>query len=431
MAVWQITKRTGPGGERHELSAFAVRSCMAFLGAAGTLGCLMSALGLTLKPGIFDIAVVLCSVLFTDAMMRTGYHPYCMAAEAGLSAVFGLIRYKETVSAGTILMERYARILAGGAEALTETGGGSAAITESMPGLYADAEIDAALSWGFAAFGAVLVCILVWILGLKIRRFLPALLVTGLFPALCVAAGVIPAYTYLAMLCLFWAMLLFDADELIGPSLIIMPLACAVFLGVLAVGVPHTPHDPIDFTRPMGTAAAPTTVGGENNDPVTETESDGNTLPNQDDPEDADPGGESEWRPQGRDQNGMEIPKKIARVLIAVLATACLLLLIPVTRLLRLHLRRKKTHSRDRNAAAIAEYSYMERLAAFAGDEKDMAGEIWREATEIGLKARFSGGVISGDELREMHRLSSYYRHLCMGRTKGLKFFYGKYCLAL
>ena len=85
-------KRRRLFGERRELSAFAVRSIMTFLGTVGALGCLMSGLGFSFRPGVFDISVVCASVLFTDAMLRTGYHPYCAAAEAALCLLFGIIR---------------------------------------------------------------------------------------------------------------------------------------------------------------------------------------------------------------------------------------------------------------------------------------------------------------------------------------------------
>ena len=103
---------------------------------------------------------------------------------------------------------------------------------------------------------------------------------------------------YLIMLCLFWSMLLFDADELIGLSLFIVPLVCAVFL-VLLSAAPHTPHDRIEFIKPAGQAPLPTTVGGENNDPPPETESTGETLQNNDDPRDAHPDSGGGIRPDG------------------------------------------------------------------------------------------------------------------------------------
>jgi hypothetical protein len=52
-------------------------------------------------------------------------------------------------------------------------------------------------------------------------------------------------------------------------------------------------------------------------------------------------------------------------------------------------------------------------------------------ATEIGLKARFSGETISAGELGEMHRLALFYREICMKRTDRVKHLIGKYYLAL
>lgn len=413
MAVFQIINRTGPRGERHELSAFAVRAFMAFLGTAGTVGCLFSGLGYSFGFGILDVVIVLGSVLFTDAMLRTGYHPYCAAAEAAVCAVFGIVRGRDVAEGISSLTARYLAIAAGGNEAFSEI------------------ETEAANPWASAFFGIVLVFIITVFLGQKIRRFLPLFLMTGIIPVMLIAAGIIPGYMYLAMLCLFWAMLLFDADELWGPSLVVMPVIFALFLGFLAAGIPHSPHEPFDFSRPQGAAAAPTTVTGENHDPVSETESTGETLENHDDPEDAHPDGESEFRPDGRDEDGMEIPRQLSRILIVILSLACALLMLPVSRLIRLRLRRKKTHSRDRNASVIAEYAYMEQLFGFSGKPEDISGVIWARATEIGLKAKFSGGTVSAAEVREMHELASRYRDICTRRAGKAKEFYGKYYLAL
>ena len=117
--------------------------------------------------------------------------------------------------------------------------------------------------------------------------------------------------------------------------------------------------------------------------------------------------------------------------MLVVLIIMILILLIPISRLLRLEIRKRRTHSRDRNASAIAEYRYMEQLAAFAGTADDPIGEIWKRATAIGLKARFSGEMISADELREMHRLALFYREICMKRADRVKHLFGKYYLAL
>ena len=241
-------KRRGFWEERHALSAFIVRALMTFLGTVGALGCIMSSLGFSFGTGIFDIAVSLASVLFTYAMLRTGYHPYCVGAGAAVCLLFGLVRGSLTASGIAEISSRY--VLAGseGAEALAE-------LSDSAGAQYA-----------FAFFGTVMVLVLVWLLGQKIRRIIPAILITGVFPAVSVAIGIIPGYMYLIMLCLFWSMLLFDADELIGPSVIIVPLFCAVFLVILAA-VPHSLHKRIEWARPAGQTAAPTTVGGENHDP--------------------------------------------------------------------------------------------------------------------------------------------------------------------
>lgn len=235
-------KRRGFWEERHALSAFIVRALMTFLGTVGALGCIMSSLGFSFGTGIFDIAVSLASVLFTYAMLRTGYHPYCVGAGAAVCLLFGLVRGSLTASGIAEISSRY--VLAGseGAEALAELSDGAGA------------------QYAFAFFGTVMVLVLVWLLGQKIRRIIPAILITGVFPAVSVAIGIIPGYMYLIMLCLFWSMLLFDADELIGPSVIIVPLFCAVFLVILAA-VPHSPHKRIEWARPAGQTAAPTTVG--------------------------------------------------------------------------------------------------------------------------------------------------------------------------
>ena len=68
-------KRKGLLGERREISSFIVRTLMTLLGTVGALGCLMSGLGFSFSSGLFDITVVLVSVMFTYAMLRTGYHP--------------------------------------------------------------------------------------------------------------------------------------------------------------------------------------------------------------------------------------------------------------------------------------------------------------------------------------------------------------------
>ena len=73
----------------------------------------------------------------------------------------------------------------------------------------------------------------------------------------------------------------------------------------------------------------------------------------------------------------------------------------------------------------------MEQLAAFAGSMEDSSGEIWVRATEIGLKARFSGETVSAAELGEMHRLALFYREICMKRVDRVKHLIGKYYLAL
>ena len=405
-------KRRGLWEERHELSAFIVRALMTFLGTVGALGCIMSSLGFSFGTGIFDIAVSLASVLFTYAMLRTGYHHYCVGAGAAVCLLFGLVRGSLTASGIAEISSRY--VLAGseGAEALAELSDGAGA------------------QYAFAFFGTVMVLVLVWLLGQKIRRIIPAILITGVFPAVSVAIGIIPGYMYLIMLCLFWSMLLFDADELIGPSVIIVPLFCAVFLVILAA-VPHSPHKRIEWARPASQTAAPTTVGGENHDPPAETESTGETLQNNDDPRDAHPDADGETKPDRWEENGLEIPRQIARVVIVLLVIMILIALVPTSRLIRLRLRKRKTHSRDRNASAIAEYRYMEQLAAFAGNKEDPSGEIWKRATEIGLKARFSGEMISAGELGEMHRLALFYREICMKRTDRMKHLIGKYYLAL
>ena len=117
--------------------------------------------------------------------------------------------------------------------------------------------------------------------------------------------------------------------------------------------------------------------------------------------------------------------------MIVLLVIMILIALVPTSRLIRLRLRKRKTHSRNRNDSAIAEYRYMEQLAAFAGNKEDPSGEIWKRATEIGLKARFSGEMISAGELGEMHRLALFYREICMKRTDRMKHLIGKYYLAL
>ena len=405
-------KRRGLWEERHELSAFIVRALMTFLGTVGALGCLMSGLGFSFGTGIFDVAVSLASVLFTYAMLRTDYHPYCVGAGAATCLLFGLIRGSLTVSGTAEISSRYALAGSEGAEALAELSDGAGA------------------QYAFAFFGTVMVLVLAWLLGQKISRIIPAILITGVFPAISVAIGIIPGYMYLIMLCLFWSMLLFDADELIGPSVIIVPLFCAVFLIILAA-VPHNPHKRIEWARPVGQTAAPTTVGGENNDPPAETESTGETLQNNDDPRDAHPDVDGETKPGRWEENGLEIPRQIARAVIVLLVIMIMAALVPTSRLIRLRFRKKRTHSRDRNASAIAEYRYMEQLAAFAGNKEDLSGEIWRRATEIGLKARFSGEMISAGELGEMHRLALFYREICIKRTDKMKHLIGKYYLAL
>ena len=405
-------KRKGLLGERREISSFIVRTLMTLLGTVGALGCLMSGLGFSFSSGLFDITVVLVSVMFTYAMLRTGYHPYSTAAGAALCLLFGLIRGSLTVSGTKEIVSRY--VLAGsmGAEALPE-------VQNSEGALYA-----------FAFFGVVMALVLTWLLGQKFLRVIPAVLITGIFPAATVAIGSIPSYMYIIMLCLFWSMLLFDADELIGPSLIIVPLFCCAFLIILAA-VPHSSHARIEFARPAGQSAAPSAVGGENHDPAAETESIKETLPNNDDPRNAHPDAEGDISPDRWEENGMEVPKRIARAVIVVLVIIILLALVPTSRLIRPRIRKKRTHSRDRSASAIAEYRYMELLAAFAGSKEDLSGEIWRRATEIGLKARFSGEMISAGELGEMHRLAIFYREICMKRTDRMRYLIGKYYLAL
>ena len=405
-------KRKGLMEERRELSAFIVRSLMTFLGTLGALGCLMSGLGFSFRAGAFDIAVSLASVLFTYTMLRTGYHLCCAGAGAALCLLFGLIRLSLVSSGMAEIASRYVLARAEGAEALAE-------LSDSAGSLYA-----------FVFLGAVTVLVLTWLLGQKIRRTIPAILITGIFPAVSVAIGIIPGYMYLIMLCLFWSMLLFDADELMGPSLIIAPLLCCIFLIILAA-VPHSPHERIELVRPAGQTAAPTTVGGENHDPAAETESTGETLQNNDDPRDAHPDAEGDIKPDKWGENGLEIPRRIARVVIVLLVIMILIALIPTSRLIRLRIRKKRTHSRDRNASAIAEYRYMEQLAAFAGSMEDSSGEIWVRATEIGLKARFSGETVSAAELGEMHRLALFYREICMKRVDRVKHLIGKYYLAL
>ncbi len=412
MTEGEVAKRRGLLGERHELSVFIMRALMTFLGTVGALGCLMSGLGFSFGTGIFDIAVSLASVLFTYAMLRTGCHPYCAALEAALCLIFGLVRGPLTAEGIREIASRY--VLAGSE--------GAGAIAELSDGAEAQ--------YAFAFFGAVTAFLLTWLLGQKIRRIIPAILFTGIFPAVSVAIGIIPGYMYLIMLCLFWSLLMFDADELIGPSLFIVPVICCSFL-VLLAAVPHSAHERMELVRPAGLAPAPTTVGGENNDPVPETESTGETLDNNDDPRDAHPDGESEMRPGGWDDNGLEIPRRIARAVIVLLVILILLALVPTSRLIRLRFRKIRTHSRDKNASAIAVYRYMEQLADFAGNEEDLSGEIWRRATEIGLKARFSGQMISSAELGEMHRLALFYREICMKRTNRMKHLIGKYYLAL
>lgn len=404
-------KKRGLLEERHELSAFIVRSLMTFLGTVGALGCLMSGLGFSFKTGAFDIAVSLASVLFTYIMLRTGYHPYCAGAGAALCLIFGLIRISFVSSGIAEIASRYVLAETEGTEALAK-------LPDSAGSLYA-----------FIFFGAVMALVLTWLLGQDIRRTIPAILITGIFPAVSVAIGIIPGYMYLIMLCLFWSMLLFDADELIGPSLIIVPLICCIFLIILSA-VPHSPHERIELVRPAGQTAAPTTVGGENHDPA-RAESTGETLQNNDDPRDAHPDAEGDIKPDRWEENGLEIPRRIARAVIVLLVIMILLALIPTSRLIRLEFRKKRTHSRDRNASAIAEYRYMEQLADFAGSTEDPSGEIWMRAMEIGLKARFSGETISAGELGEMHRLALFYREICMKRTDRVKHLIGKYYLAL
>ena len=405
-------KRRESFGERHELSVFIMRALMTFLGTVGAIGCLMSGLRFSFGTGAFDIAVSLASVLFTYAFLRTGYHPYCAVSGSALCIIFGIVRGSLTASGAAEIAARYALARSRGAEALAE-------LSDDMGAVYA-----------FALFGAAMALVLAWLLGQKIRRIIPAILITGIFPAVSVAIGIIPGYMYLIMLCLFWSMLMFDADELIGPSLFIVPLFCCLFL-ILLAAVPHRAHDRIELVKPAGQTAAPTTVGGENHDPPAETESTGETVPNNDDPRDAHPDAEGEMRPGGRDKNGMEIPRQIARAVIVLLIIMIILALIPLSRLIRLRFRKKRTHSRDKNASAIAVYRYMEQLAAFAGTGEDASGEIWKRATEIGLKARFSGEMISSDELGEMHRLALFYREICMKRVSKVKHLIGKYYLAL
>lgn len=405
-------KRNGIWEGRHELSAFTVRALMTFLGTFGALGCLMSGLGFSIETSIVDIAVPLASVLFTYVMIRTCYHPYCAAVGAVLCLLFGLVRGPLTVSGMEEIASRY--MLAG-----TEGAEDVAGLADSAGALYA-----------FAFFGVVMALVLTWLLGQKFLRVIPAVLITGIFPAATVAIGSIPSYMYIIMLCLFWSMLLFDADELIGPSLIIVPLFCCAFLIILAA-VPHSSHARIEFARPAGQSAAPSAVGGENHDPAAETESIKETLPNNDDPRNAHPDAEGDINPDRWEENGMEVPKRIARAVIVVLVIIILLALVPTSRLIRLRIRKKRTHSRDRSASAIAEYRYMELLAAFAGSKEDLSGEIWRRATEIGLKARFSGEMISAGELGEMHRLAIFYREICMKRTDRMRYLIGKYYLAL
>ena len=405
-------KRNRLLGERLEFSAFVVRSLMTFLGAVGALGCLMSGLGFTFRPGVFYMAAACAGLLFTGAMMCTGYHPYCAAIEAALCLIFGLVRGHLTAQGAAEIVSRYVLARSSGTEAFEK-------LSDDAGALYA-----------FAFFGIVMAFVLTWLLGQKIRRIVPSMLITGLFPAVSVAIGIIPGYMYLIMLCLFWSLLLFDADELIGLSRFIVPLVCAVFL-VLLSAAPHTPHDRIEFIKPAGQAPLPTTVGGENNDPPPETESTGETLQNNDDPRDAHPDSDGGIRPDGWEEDGFEVPRQIARAVIVLLIIMILILLIPISRLLRLEIRKRRTHSRDRNASAIAEYRYMEQLAAFAGTADDPIGEIWKRATAIGLKARFSGEMISADELREMHRLALFYREICMKRADRVKHLFGKYYLAL
>ena len=405
-------KRKGLLEERHMLSVFIMRALMTLLGTVGALGCLMSSLGFSFRPGIFDITVSLVSVVFTYAMLHTGYHRYCILAEAALCLLFGLVRSSLVASGTAEIVLRCQLAESEGAEALSK-------VTEGAEALYA-----------FAFFGSVMAFVLAWLLGQKFRRIIPAVLITGIFPAVSVAIGIIPGYMYLIMLCLLWSMLLFDADELNGPSLFAVPLVCAVFLIILAA-VPHNSHERIELARPAGQAAAPTTVGGENHDPAARTESTGETLPNNDDPRDAHPDADGGIRPDGRGENGLEIPRQIARAVIVLLVIMILIALVPTSRLIRLRIRKMRTHSRDRNASAVAVYRYMEQLAAFAGSKEDPSGEIWRRATEIGLKARFSGEMISSGELGEMHRLALFYREICMKRTDRVKHLIGKYYLAL
>ena len=412
MAAAKISKRKGPRGERNELSAFVVRALMAFLGTVGACGCLMSGLGFTFRPGIFDMTAATISVLFTYAMFFTGYHPLCAAAEAAVCLLFGLVRAGAVADGLDAVAARYMLI--------RESGTG---IVAAAPG-GAEAEMAAAF------FGSLLACTLIWIMGQNIRRVLPILLITGIFPAVSVSIGVIPGYLYLLMLCLLWGMLFFDADELNGTSIIIMPLVYGLLLAVLAVG-PHMPHEQIDFTRPMGEAAVPTTVGGENHDPISETIDTGETQENHDRPEDAHPGGESDILPDGQDENGAQIPRRLSKVWFGICTILILFLLFPLIRFLRLWLRKRETHSKDRNASAIALYRYMEQLRSFAGEEEDASEECWLTATEIGLKARFSGEMISAQELREMRKRAFYYREICMKRVKTTRRLYGEYCLAL
>ena len=113
-------KKRGLLEERHELSAFIVRSLMTFLGTVGALGCLMSGLGFSFKTGAFDIAVSLASVLFTYIMLRTGYHPYCAGAGAALCLIFGLIRISFVSSGIAEIASRYVLAETEGTEALAK-----------------------------------------------------------------------------------------------------------------------------------------------------------------------------------------------------------------------------------------------------------------------------------------------------------------------
>ena len=113
-------KRKGLLEERHMLSVFIMRALMTFLGTVGALGCLMSSLGFSFRPGIFDITVSLVSVVFTYAMLHTGYHHltnwgttsvFCVIGERKKRPFYddeGNVSMRDSIDLGLTIDERIA-----------------------------------------------------------------------------------------------------------------------------------------------------------------------------------------------------------------------------------------------------------------------------------------------------------------------------------